>query len=158
MRGARHAFVAAALAWSAALPLAAYGASRPAGSSTWYAFALLAYTLGSAVCHQRPERSFHLWSSQLPVCARCTGIYAGAALAGLVAVAGSAVLQRASQRIARSALVALAIAAAPALVTLAYEWTTGRMPANWIRGLSGVPLGAMLAVVVLSAVRPPSRP
>ena len=28
-------------------------------------------------CHQRPERSFHIWGKQLPLCARCTGIVLG---------------------------------------------------------------------------------
>ncbi|MDD3394962.1 MAG: DUF2085 domain-containing protein [Anaerotignum sp.] len=33
--------------------------------------------IGSAVCHQMAERSFILDGKQLPVCARCTGIYSG---------------------------------------------------------------------------------
>ena len=33
--------------------------------------------IGSVVCHQMAERSFILGGKQLPVCARCTGIYAG---------------------------------------------------------------------------------
>ncbi len=33
--------------------------------------------IGSAVCHQMAERSFILNGNQLPVCARCTGIYSG---------------------------------------------------------------------------------
>jgi uncharacterized membrane protein len=33
--------------------------------------------IGSAVCHQMAERSFILQGQQLPVCARCTGIYSG---------------------------------------------------------------------------------
>ncbi len=31
----------------------------------------------SAVCHQIPERSFHLLGFPLAVCSRCTGIYVG---------------------------------------------------------------------------------
>ena len=45
--------------------------------------AAVAYLLGSQICHQIAERSFHLAGAQLPVCARCTGIYAGFA-AGVV--------------------------------------------------------------------------
>jgi uncharacterized membrane protein len=37
--------------------------------------------VGYAICHQIPERSFHMHGEQLPLCARCTGIYMGA-LAG----------------------------------------------------------------------------
>lgn len=35
------------------------------------------------VCHQRPERSFHLWGEPLSVCHRCTGLYLGFALGTL---------------------------------------------------------------------------
>ncbi|MGD0751755.1 MAG: DUF2085 domain-containing protein, partial [Anaerolineales bacterium] len=36
-----------------------------------------------AVCHRIAERSFHIGSVQLPLCARCTGMYLGA-VTGLV--------------------------------------------------------------------------
>ena len=39
------------------------------------------FPLGHFICHQRPERSFFIGGQQLPVCARCTGLYLGAALA-----------------------------------------------------------------------------
>lgn len=29
------------------------------------------------MCHQKPERSFHINGRQFPLCARCTGILAG---------------------------------------------------------------------------------
>lgn len=35
---------------------------------------------GYAVCHQLPERSFHLGGAQLPLCARCSGTFLGALL------------------------------------------------------------------------------
>ena len=34
--------------------------------------------MGSAVCHQMAERSFIFDGMQMPLCARCTGIYIGA--------------------------------------------------------------------------------
>ena len=34
--------------------------------------------MGSLWCHQRPERSPHLWGVQLPLCWRCSGILLGA--------------------------------------------------------------------------------
>ncbi len=37
-----------------------------------------------AVCHQMPERSFHLNGHALAVCHRCTGIYAGLLAGSLV--------------------------------------------------------------------------
>lgn len=39
--------------------------------------------IGYAVCHRIPERSFHAGDYQLPLCARCSGMYLGAVL-GLV--------------------------------------------------------------------------
>ena len=39
--------------------------------------------IGYAVCHQLPERSFHLAGEQLPLCTRCSGTFLGA-LAGFI--------------------------------------------------------------------------
>ena len=39
----------------------------------------------------------------------------------------------------------LLVAFVPTAVTLAFEWSTGVMPANWIRALAGLPLGAAVA-------------
>jgi uncharacterized membrane protein len=44
-------------------------------------FADEVYRFFSHVCHQASERSFHLAGFQLAVCARCTGLYLGIALA-----------------------------------------------------------------------------
>jgi uncharacterized membrane protein len=41
------------------------------------------YRAFSFVCHQIPERSFHLAGHQFGVCSRCTGLYAGFAVAAL---------------------------------------------------------------------------
>jgi hypothetical protein len=110
------------------------------------------YALGGLICHQRPERSFHFWGAQFPVCARCAGIYVGA-VAGAVAAIGVRVAPgtRAptkadtpvrptpdSGRVARLLLLA---AAAPSLLTLAYEWASGHVPGNGIRAAAGFPLG-----------------
>jgi uncharacterized membrane protein len=142
----RRVFAAAAAGWVLALPLAAYAASRPHGTSAPYAFALTVYGLGGFVCHQLPARSFHLWGVPLPVCARCTGIYIGAALAAAVAAGLPAMRDTASRR-------ALTLAAVPTFATLVYEWMTGVMPGHWIRALAGVPLGAAVALVVAAWLR-----
>lgn len=39
-------------------------------------------------CHQIPERSLHLKGVQLPVCARCTGVFLGQMLMILATLAG----------------------------------------------------------------------
>ena len=47
------------------------------------AFAFTVYNVFHYVCHQLPERSFHLAGYQFAVCARCTGLYSGFAIATL---------------------------------------------------------------------------
>ena len=46
----------------------------------------LLFAVGRMICHQRPDRSFFIDGHQLPVCARCTGIYLSS-WAGLVVFA-----------------------------------------------------------------------
>lgn len=43
-------------------------------------FSTAAYKAFSFLCHQIPERSFHLAGHQFAVCSRCTGLYAGFAV------------------------------------------------------------------------------
>jgi uncharacterized membrane protein len=47
-------------------------------------FAATIYRAFSFLCHQIPERSFHLAGHQFAVCSRCTGLYAGFAIASFV--------------------------------------------------------------------------
>jgi len=145
----RRAFVAATIAWALVLPLATWAAGRPHASNAPYVFALAVYGLASAVCHQLPPRSFYLWSTKMPVCARCAGIYGGGALAAALAPLASRL------RTAQPALrVALMASAAPTAATLLFEWTTGVMPAGWVRALAGAPMGAAIVWTVLSTARP----
>ena len=151
----RSGFAVVSVGWFALIPLATFlagGASpeTPAG----YGLAFVTYAIGSLICHQRPERSFHMFGVQMPVCARCLGIYAGAAAAALLWLFSdrrSEVLRHEGAiswpdfGLARNALL---ISAIPIAITLAYEWTTGATPANWIRAASGVSLGAAVAWIV----------
>ena len=161
MAALRAAFVAASVAWAVMLPLAPYVASRPHASPAGTALVVAVYGIGSLICHQLPERSYRLWTAQMPVCARCAGIYFGAAIAAIAAAA--APLKRRStygaerrpayvrHRFSGAATprVMLALAVAPTLVTLVYEWMTGHMPAHWIRFAAGVPIGVAVAWLVI---------
>lgn len=169
----RRSFVVLAIVWVMLLPVAAFAASRrPSGSSTaGYALAFAVYWIGRVICHQRPERSFHLFAVQMPVCARCTGIYAGAAVAAMaMAFRGADALRVANRSRATSgpsfarlrwvdaralsAWVAgrvLLASVLPGAATLVYEWSTGHMPTHWVRAMSGVPLGAAVAWIVCRA-------
>ena len=140
----RRAFIGSSVAWASALPLATLAASHRFAPSIVYVLAFAVYAIGGVVCHQRPERSFFLWAHQMPVCARCTGIYAGAALGALVF--GFRMARAPGVRAARTTL---ALAALPTVVTLVYEWTTGHMPSNTVRALAGLPLGAAVSWIVI---------
>ncbi|HTM04385.1 MAG TPA: DUF2085 domain-containing protein [Vicinamibacterales bacterium] len=138
---------AAALAWLGLL-LAAPFLPPPVSAAL--------YLSGSFICHQRPERSFHLDGAQLPVCARCLGIYAGAAFGAMAAPVIGQV---------RRARMLIVIALVPALASLVVEWAGWSPLSNTIRAVTGVMAGAVVAAVVLAtlhyeqcAPRPPIAP
>jgi hypothetical protein len=111
------------------------------------------YAIGSFICHQIPERSFYVAGFQLPVCARCLGLYVGGALGSVVAVF---VVRRRTARHtfavhARPPYMATAMAAAPTMATVVIEWGMGWPLSNLARALAAVPLAAMVAVVVMRA-------
>jgi uncharacterized membrane protein len=151
VRVARVAFAVLAISWVVLLvaaPVAALGAPLSAA----------AYALGALLCHQRAERSFHIDSAQLPVCARCFGIYAGAVL-GL--------LLRGVHPSAADLRAVLVAAAIPTLVTWGSEVAGLWSASNLARFLSALPLGAAVAVTVNyvecaplrpTALRPPRMP
>jgi uncharacterized membrane protein len=120
--------------------------------------ATIVYAAGSFICHQRPERSFHLDAVQLPVCARCLGIYAGAAV-GLVSRLvpatdpANAAGRDSGNRPAIGARTALILGVAPTLVTIVVEWS-GLFPVgNVIRAAAGLPIGIAAAFVLVPRVR-----
>ena len=132
--------------------------------------AALVYVLGSRICHQIAERSFYLTDAQLPVCARCTGIYAGLAAGALYAtfatlsrrVLGSdpATPRHRGQtpvhgdsRLRRVRRV-LAFGAFPTLVTVLAEWMGLWQPSNLTRAIAGAALGVTVGLVVIAALAP----
>jgi uncharacterized membrane protein len=131
---------AASAVWLAAILLAPFLAR----ATDW--LAAVPYLVGSLVCHQQPERTFHLAGAQLPVCARCTGLYLGAAL-GLGAWASRARRRRAGWPRA-SALVALAASGAPTALTVATAWLSVADASNPWRAVFAVPLGVVAGRVV----------
>ena len=132
-----------ALAWVAALTAGPFLPVPVAG---------VLYAAGSLICHQIPERSFHLHSFQLPVCARCFGLYAGAA-AGSVAWAtvwpwlASLLPGRGRWR-----YVLTCAAAAPTVLTLILERGFGWPLSNGTRALAAVPLAATVAIVLMGGL------
>lgn len=87
------------------------------------------------VCHQRGVRSFVLFGGSVAVCARCLGIYFGAALGSML---------RVSRQVARQFLIA-------AVVVSALDWLAelkgvhgNRMATRFVLGLALGAAGAML--------------
>ena len=154
----RAAFIAASIIWMILLIAAPFVASRAHASTLGTLFVVSVYGVGSVVCHQLAERSYHLWTAQMPVCARCAGIYFGAAGSAI----GAAIYRTTSlacrdglnvaqgSSLATRARLGLALAVTPTALTLVYEWTTGQMPAHAIRALAGVPIGAVAAWLVVT--------
>ncbi len=135
------ALAALALAWVVAL------AAAPVLPAP---IAAVLYAMGSLICHQLPERSFHLHSFQLPVCARCFGLYAGGA-AGSIAVAFVPPL-RGLVATSTSRFVVTGTAAVPTLATVLLEHVLGWPLSNATRALAAVPFAAAVAVIVVGAV------
>jgi uncharacterized membrane protein len=114
------------------------------------------YLAGSFICHQKPERSFYADRSQLPVCARCTGLYVGGAVgvtawllvAGWRRTAPHRALQLATTSNVR---VLLAVVAAPTLITVLSGLLGVWDPQNMTRALLAVPFGCGLGAVVSAA-------
>lgn len=138
-------FTGATLLWAGVIPAAAFGATATAPVAQ--AFVSLVYAMGHVLCHQRPERSFTAGGYAWPVCARCAGIYVGAAIGVMLAQSWRRVPE------ARVVRRWLAAAALPTLFTLLYEWTTGRMPAHAVRAVAGGLVGLVTAGLMVAFVR-----
>ena len=107
----------------------------------------LVYEVGSHICHQRPERSFHIGGRQMPVCARCTGLYVSAAAAiPFALVAATALSSRRSRAI-------LVVAALPTVTTWALEYVGVADFSNVARALAALPLGFAAAWLVIGTLR-----
>jgi len=115
-----------------AVPYCLTHGALPIGIALDRAFAL--------ICHQRPERCFFIFGAPVAVCARCVGIYLGAAV-GL--------LLQTSRRIAvRWLMIAAAINTLDAMSELA------GLHGNWmlVRFAFGMMLGAAGAMLIASSV------
>jgi uncharacterized membrane protein len=136
--------VAASAAWLTAILLAplAIASDRPALA----AGAVGVYAAGARICHQRPDRCFWMHGRPMPVCARCSGLYAGAAIAAPLALVWAARLS------GRRARLVMAAAMLPTLVTWSLEMAGRAHPSNIVRFVAALPLGLVAAWLVLSTV------
>jgi uncharacterized membrane protein len=110
------------------------------------------YVAAGHVCHQRPERSFHVDGHRMPVCARCTGLYLAAPL-GLMAVMLMRRRAEADDRTYRRWRIAIVAAAVPTVISVGLEWIGGPgLSCNISRAVTALPLGAVLAAAVGAAL------
>lgn len=96
-------------------------------------------------CHGIPERCLYLWNVPMPICARCTAIYAGL----IASYAVFLIVPRMTEKFARMALyVALAPMAVDGLTQLAQF----RLSTNTLRIETGLLAGIAFGVWALSAI------
>ena len=125
------------------LPLALVAAAVAVPYCLSHGFLIPAVLLHRAfafVCHQRPDRTFSLFGFPIAVCARCLGIYLGAAIGLLLRTSRSLAL-----RLLFAAAALNALDAATELAGLHGNW----MP---LRFVLGALLGSAAALLISSSL------
>ncbi len=118
-------------------PIAQAGGHRELAQAIYSAF--------SFVCHQIPERSFHLAGHKFGVCSRCTGLYSGFAIAALIYP-----LVRSLRRTDTPRLIWLFLAATP----LAIDFSLGYFNIWHNNHFSRFMTGALLSSVAVFYIIP----
>jgi uncharacterized membrane protein len=92
------------------------------------------------VCHQRPDRSFVMFGGSVAVCARCLGIYLGAAVGLLLRVPRGVASRR--------------LIAAVAINMVDWLAEIAGIHGNWMlaRFLLGITLGATAAMLIIASI------
>ena len=96
-------------------------------------------------CHGIPERCIWIWGVPMPICARCTAIYAGLAASLLVFF----VLPRMSELAAR---IVLAIAVTPMAIDGLTQLVRLRESTNTLRAATGLAAGIAFGLWAITAV------
>jgi uncharacterized membrane protein len=122
------------LAFLVAAPLTLSRGEIPVATMAMYRSAAL-------LCHQKTERSFAVAHAQMPVCARCFGLYAAGALGALAHLATGR--HRRTPPPAAETRALLAVAALPIVLSVGLEWLGAIPGSNVSRVLSALPLGAV---------------
>jgi uncharacterized membrane protein len=111
--------------------------------------------VGYAVCHRIDVRSFHLGVRQLPLCARCSGMYLGA----MLGLAFQAVVGRRRGGMPGAGVwvilgmlvVAFGVDGLNSFVHLFPGAPSLYEPSNWLRLLTGTGMGLVVAALVFPA-------
>lgn len=140
-------FVWASLAAFTLVVMAAIVAAPLAQASNHLAFSSAIYKTFSFLCHQIPARSFHLAGHQYAVCSRCTGLYAGFALATLTYP-----LFRSLRNTDTPRIIWLFISALPLAIDFSLTYFGIWQNNHFTRFTTGALFGAVAAVFVLPGV------
>ena len=123
----------------AAAPLLKQAGYTPLAADIYYAFGY--------ICHQIPERSFHIHEDKLAVCARCFGVYGGLLLGFLFYP-----LFRSLNDIRPRPRVWLILSTFPASIDWGLTFFGIWENTHLTRFLTGAILGAACAVYILPAI------
>ena len=96
-------------------------------------------------CHGLPERCLDLWNIPMPICARCTAIYAGLVFSLLLFL----ILPRVKERVARFILFGAAV---PMAVDGLTQLARLRVSSNSLRIETGLLAGLAFGFWALSAI------
>jgi uncharacterized membrane protein len=109
--------------------------------------------VGYTICHQIPDRSFHILGRQLPLCARCTGTYLGvtigfAALALLRRWRTSEMLPTGTIVLMVAFIGIMGLDGLNSYLSLFEGMPTLYTPHNWLRAATGGLNGIALTLIV----------
>ena len=107
-------------------------------------FSSIIYNAFSYLCHQIPERSFHLAGHPFAVCSRCTGLYAGFAFATLTLP-----LVRSLKRTDTPNVIWLLLSAAPLAIDFAVTYFGIWQNNQFTRVTTGALFGTVAAIYVV---------
>jgi len=147
-----QAFLVLTVAWLVTLVAVPFAMAHEVGGQPATVVSAGSYLVGTLICHQRPERSFRLWGVQMPVCARCAGLYGGAAVGALVAGVCASGRRRSAQGVSTLRWVVLG-AAVPTGASVAMEALGVFEGSAVIRAAGAIPLGAAVTWVVSLVIR-----
>jgi uncharacterized membrane protein len=129
------------LAWCAAILLAPHLATASAP------FAEFLYRGFHHICHQLPERSFHLLGEKLAACSRCSSIY----FAFLLGVVIYPLLQHSITPLLQHSRGILVAALLPMLIDVALEFLGIHESTYATRTITGIIFGIVIPFFVLPA-------
>ena len=144
-----------AILWTFLLVATSYAASHSQFAGVGTVMAAATYATGGLVCHQRPERSFGLWGTQMPVCARCAGLYTAAPLGALL---GMLMVARRRAPSVGGLRLLLLVTAVPTAATVCGELVGLVSPTNMVRAILAAPLGFAITWTVCRALSDEMKP